>query len=62
MIIPNVGLNEWGHTFWSWKNCSLLRFTGASCSSAGWPFGVCGVVLQILMGVHRLIARKAPTC
>jgi len=35
MIFPNVGLNEWGHTSGSWRNCLLLRCTGCSCSSVG---------------------------
>jgi hypothetical protein len=38
MIIPNVGLNEWDHTFWFMEELFIAsRCTGASCSSAGWP-------------------------
>ena len=36
MIIPNVGLNEWGHTFWFMEELFVAPLHRASCSSAGW--------------------------
>ncbi|ATQ66668.1 MULTISPECIES: bacterial ammonia monooxygenase, subunit AmoC [Methylosinus] len=57
MIIPNVGLNEWGHTFWFMEELFVAPLHWGFVFFGWMALGVFGVVLQILMGVKRLIGK-----
>ena len=57
MIIPNVGLNEWGHTFWFMEELFVAPLHWGFVFFGWMALGVFGVVLQILAGVKRLIGK-----
>jgi methane/ammonia monooxygenase subunit C len=58
MTIPNVGFNEWGHTAWIMDE----GFAGPlhwGFVFFGWmSLGIFGVVLQILMRIHKLLGAE----
>lgn len=59
MTIPNVGFNEWGHTAWIMDE----GFAGPlhwGFVFFGWmSLGIFGVVLQILMRIHKILGAEA---
>jgi len=57
MIIPNVGLNEWGHTFWFMEELFVAPLHWGFVFFGWMALGVFGVVLQLLMNVQRLIGK-----
>jgi methane/ammonia monooxygenase subunit C len=57
MIIPNVGLNEWGHTFWFMEELFVAPLHWGFVFFGWMALGVFGVVLQILGRVHSLVGR-----
>ena len=58
MIIPNVGLNEWGHTFWFMEELFVAPLHWGFVFFGWMALGVFGVVLQILMRIHALIGKE----
>ena len=58
MIIPNVGLNEWGHTFWFMEELFVAPLHWGFVFFGWMALGVFGVVLQILGRVHALVGRE----
>ena len=57
MIIPNVGLNEWGHTFWFMEELFVAPLHWGFVFFGWMALGVFGVVLQILGRIHSLIGK-----
>jgi methane/ammonia monooxygenase subunit C len=57
MIIPNVGLNEWGHTFWFMEELFVAPLHWGFVFFGWMALGVFGVVLQILLNVREIIGR-----
>ena len=58
MIIPNVGLNEWGHTFWFMEELFVAPLHWGFVFFGWMALGVFGVVLQILGRVHALVGKE----
>jgi methane/ammonia monooxygenase subunit C len=58
MIIPNVGLNEWGHTFWFMEELFVAPLHWGFVFFGWMALGVFGVVLQLLINVQRLIGKE----
>ena len=58
MIIPNVGLNEWGHTFWFMEELFVAPLHWGFVFFGWMALGVFGVVLQILAHIHALIGKE----
>jgi len=58
MIIPNVGLNEWGHTFWFMEELFVAPLHWGFVFFGWMALGVFGVVLQLLMNIQRLIGKE----
>ena len=58
MIIPNVGLNEWGHTFWFMEELFVAPLHWGFVFFGWMALGVFGVVLQILMRIHALVGKE----
>lgn len=57
MIIPNVGLNEWGHTFWFMEELFVAPLHWGFVFFGWMALGVFGVVLQILGRIHALVGK-----
>jgi len=55
MIIPNVGLNEWGHTFWFMEELFVAPLHWGFVFFGWMALGVFGVVLQLLMRIKALL-------
>src|ERR1019366_6353678 len=58
MIFPNVGLNEWGHTFWFMEELFVAPLHWGFVFFGWMALGVFGVVLQILMRIHALVGKE----
>ncbi|MEK8095059.1 bacterial ammonia monooxygenase, subunit AmoC [Methylocystis sp. IM3] len=58
MIIPNVGLNEWGHTFWFMEELFVAPLHWGFVFFGWMALGVFGVILQILDGLRRLLGEE----
>lgn len=58
MIIPNVGLNEWGHTFWFMEELFVAPLHWGFVFFGWMALGVFGVVLQILARIHALVGKE----
>ncbi len=58
MIIPNVGLNEWGHTFWFMEELFVAPLHWGFVFFGWMALGVFGVVLQLLLNIRRLIGEE----
>ena len=58
MIIPNVGLNEWGHTFWFMEELFVAPLHWGFVFFGWMALGVFGVVLQILGRIHALVGKE----
>ncbi|MGH8652862.1 MAG: bacterial ammonia monooxygenase, subunit AmoC [Gammaproteobacteria bacterium] len=55
MILPNVGLNEWGHTFW-WMEELFVAPLHYGFVFFGWmALAVSGVLLQVFTRLHQII-------
>lgn len=59
MIIPNVGFNEWGHTFWFMEELFVAPLHWGFVFFGWMVLAVFGVVLQILAGLRRLLGEEA---
>ncbi|WP_159726922.1 bacterial ammonia monooxygenase, subunit AmoC [Methylosinus sp. Ce-a6] len=59
MIIPNVGFNEWGHTFWFMEELFVAPLHWGFVFFGWMVLAVFGVVLQILVGLRRLLGEEA---
>lgn len=58
MILPNVGLNEWGHTFW-WMEELFVAPLHYGFVFFGWmALAVNGVLIQIFTDLHNLIGKQ----
>ena len=65
MIIPNVGLNEWGHTFWFMEELFVAPLHWGFVFFGWMALGVFGVVLQLLLNLHQVDWQgrsSAPDC
>ncbi len=58
MIIPNVGFNEWGHTFWLMEEGFASPVHWGFVFFAWMTLGSFGVVLQILGRIRELIGKE----
>ena len=58
MIIPNVGLNEWGHTFWFMEELFVAPLHWGFVFFGWMALGVFGVVMQLLLNIHRLLGKE----
>ena len=58
LIIPNVGLNEWGHTFWFREELFVAPLHWGFVFFGWMALGVFGVVLQILGRVHAILGKE----
>ena len=58
MIIPNVGLNEWGHTFWFMEELFVAPLHWGFVFFGWMALGVFGVVLQLLLNIQRLVGKE----
>ncbi|HET6377051.1 MAG TPA: bacterial ammonia monooxygenase, subunit AmoC [Methylocella sp.] len=56
MIFPNVGLNEWGHTFWFMEELFVAPLHWGFVFFGWFSLAVFGVALQILGRVRELCA------
>jgi methane/ammonia monooxygenase subunit C len=56
MIFPNVGLNEWGHTFWFMEEIFVAPLHWGFVFFGWMALAVFGVTLQILGRVRELVA------
>jgi Ammonia monooxygenase/methane monooxygenase, subunit C len=54
----NVGLNEWGHTFWFMEELFVALLHWGFVFFGWMALGVFGVVLQQLTNIHRLIGEE----
>jgi methane/ammonia monooxygenase subunit C len=55
MIIPNVGLNEWGHTFWFMEELFVAPLHWGFVFFGWMALAVFGVTAQILLNMKRLL-------
>lgn len=59
MIFPNVGLNEWGHTFW-WMEELFVAPLHYGFVFFGWfALGILGLFVQIFDNLSELIGKDA---
>ena len=58
MIIPNVGLNEWGHTFWFMEELFVAPLHWGFVFFGWMALAVFGVTLQLLARVRALIGAE----
>jgi len=55
MILPNVGLNEWGHTFW-WMEELFVAPLHYGFVFFGWfALGLCGLIYQLMDRITGLV-------
>jgi methane/ammonia monooxygenase subunit C len=57
MILPNVGLNEWGHTFWFMEELFVAPLHYGFVFFGWMVLGILGVFLQIFDDLSRLIGK-----
>ncbi|CAH9019090.1 methane monooxygenase/ammonia monooxygenase subunit C [Candidatus Nitrosacidococcus sp. I8] len=58
MIFPNVGLNEWGHTFWFMEELFVAPLHWGFVFFAWFILAMFGVTMQVLPRVRELIGRE----
>ncbi len=58
MIVPNVGLNEWGHTFWFMEELFVAPLHYGFVFFGWFTLGVLGVLLQSLACFANLIGKE----
>jgi methane/ammonia monooxygenase subunit C len=54
MIIPNVGLNEWGHTFWFMEELFVAPLHYGFVFFGWFAFAACGVFVQIFRRIAEI--------
>jgi methane/ammonia monooxygenase subunit C len=55
MILPNVGLNEWGHTFWFMEELFVAPLHYGFVFFGWMALGAMGLFLQIFMRMGELL-------
>lgn len=55
MILPNVGLNEWGHTFWFMEEIFAASLHWGFVVLGWFALAILGVLLQVFVSVSSLI-------
>ena len=58
MILPNVGLNEWGHTFWFMEELFVAPLHYGFVIFGWFALGITGVLLQIFASFGNLIGNN----
>ncbi|TAN53593.1 MAG: methane monooxygenase/ammonia monooxygenase subunit C, partial [Methylococcaceae bacterium] len=58
MILPNVGLNEWGHTFWFMEELFVAPLHYGFVIFGWLALAVMGVVLQIMDSLNPLMGKE----
>lgn len=58
MILPNVGLNEWGHTFWFMEELFVAPLHWGFVFFAWFILAIFGVFLQIQKRMRELIGQQ----
>ena len=58
MILPNVGLNEWGHTFWFMEELFVAPLHYGFVIFGWLALAIMGVLLQLLLNVDRLLGKE----
>jgi methane/ammonia monooxygenase subunit C len=57
MILPNVGLNEWGHTFWFMEELFVAPLHYGFVIFGWLALAIAGVLLQIFESFGNLIGK-----
>jgi methane/ammonia monooxygenase subunit C len=58
MILPNVGLNEWGHTFWFMEELFVAPLHYGFVIFGWFALGIFGVLLQIFDSFAKLLGKE----
>jgi methane/ammonia monooxygenase subunit C len=58
MIVPNVGLNEWGHTFWFMEELFVAPLHYGFVFFGWFALGVLGTALQVFASIANLIGKE----
>ncbi|MGZ8219232.1 bacterial ammonia monooxygenase, subunit AmoC [Methylomagnum sp.] len=58
MILPNVGLNEWGHTFWFMEELFVAPLHYGFVIFGWFALGIFGTLTQIFMSFSKLIDKE----
>ena len=58
MILPNVGLNEWGHTFWFMEELFVAPLHYGFVIFGWLALAIAGVLLQIFDSFGNLIGKQ----
>jgi methane/ammonia monooxygenase subunit C len=58
MILPNVGLNEWGHTFWFMEELFVAPLHYGFVVFGWLALAIMGVLLQVFASVSNLIGKE----
>jgi methane/ammonia monooxygenase subunit C len=58
MILPNVGLNEWGHTFWFMEELFVAPLHYGFVVFGWFALAIFGVLLQIMDCAKQLMGRE----
>jgi methane/ammonia monooxygenase subunit C len=58
MILPNVGLNEWGHTFWFMEELFVAPLHYGFVVFGWTGLAIMGVISLVVMDVARLIKKE----
>jgi methane/ammonia monooxygenase subunit C len=57
MILPNVGLNEWGHTFWFMEELFVAPLHYGFVAFGWLALAIAGVLLQVFASFSNLIGK-----
>jgi methane/ammonia monooxygenase subunit C len=58
MILPNVGLNEWGHTFWFMEELFVAPLHYGFVIFGWLALSIMGVLLQVFGSFAGLIGKQ----
>ncbi|CAL1239722.1 bacterial ammonia monooxygenase, subunit AmoC [Candidatus Methylocalor cossyra] len=58
MILPNVGLNEWGHTFWFMEELFVAPLHYGFVVFGWFALGILGTLIQIFMSFSKLMGKE----
>jgi methane/ammonia monooxygenase subunit C len=58
MILPNVGLNEWGHTFWFMEELFVAPLHYGFVFFGWLALAIAGVLLQVFSSFAGLIGKE----
>lgn len=58
MILPNVGLNEWGHTFWFMEELFVAPLHYGFVFFGWFALSILGLLLQVFASFANLIGRE----